>query len=777
MPDRSSDSEIVSRQCSYFSPCPRYVEELLVSEIRAIAPDSEPRATTGGVSFVGRKETGLRMCLWSRLADRVLLELERDRVAGRDDLYALARHVPWERHFSVDETIAVFGHSAHSAFRHSGLPFLVVKDAVCDRFRARTGRRPSVDANAPDIRISLYLTDQKAIVYLDLSGESLHRRGYRTESVAAPLRENTAAAVLTRSGWSAALQRWRADGGRPPLLVDPMCGSGTFAIEAALMATDSAPGLERSHFGFQRWSGYDRATWDTLLEEARERRQDGIARWSDACGRIWASDSDPGAIAAAQANAERAGVSPCIDFGQREFAALKRGALLGKWNEVVDGATAGGPFDSTEDATITEGRPPELFVVTNPPYGIRLDPGRIYPELGKWLARTLTGFSATVLAASREQLRQLGLQAQRVLTFYNGGTEIVAGIVLLNETNRYREPTASRAKPPRTERSVAETDSEGPKAVVNRFKKNRRKLRPLLRSEEIGCYRLYDADIPQYAAAIDVYTAESGAVVAVLQEYAPPSEIAPENAARRLEELRSAVRDYLKVDEERIIVKQRRRQRGADQYEPGRRPEQLSTVVGERGMRFEVRPAGYIDTGLFCEKRDLRATIRSRASGCRFLNLFAYTCTATVAAALGGASATVSVDTSRTYLEWGRRNFRLNRLDDRTNRLVNDDSIHYLESAAERFDLILVDPPTFSNSKSRDRDFEVQRDHGRLISLAAARLTPGGAILFANNYRRFRIDPELEESMAVEDISDELLPPDFARSSRRHHAFVIRRRL
>ncbi len=769
MADRSSNS--------YFSPCPRYVEELLVSEIRAIAPDSEPRATTGGVSFVGTRETGLRICLWTRLADRVLLELERDRVAGRDDLYALARHVPWERHFSVDETIAVFGHSAHSAFRHSGLPFLVVKDAVCDRFRARTGRRPSVDANEPDIRISLYLTDRQAIVYLDLSGESLHRRGYRTESVAAPLRENTAAAVLTRSGWPAALQRWRAEGGRPPLLVDPMCGSGTFAIEAALMATDSAPGLDRSHFGFQRWSGYDGALGDTLLEEARERRRGGIDRWKDACGRIWASDSDPDAIAAAQANAERAGVSPCIDFGQRDFAALKRGALLGMWNEVVDGANdVVGALDSAEETTDAEARGPELFVVTNPPYGIRMDSGRIYAELGTWLARTLTGFSATVLAASRDHLRQLGLQAQRVLTFYNGGTEIVAGIVHLNETNRYREPTASRGKPPRTERSVAGNDSEGSNAVVNRFKKNRRKLRPLLRSEEIGCYRLYDADIPQYAAAIDVYTAESGAVVAVLQEYAPPSEIAPEIAARRLEELRSAVREYLKLDDERVIVKQRRRQRGADQYEAGRRSVARSIIVRERGMRFEVRPAGYIDTGLFCEKRDLRAMIRSRAAGCRFLNLFAYTCTASVAAALGGASATVSVDTSRTYLEWGRRNFQLNRLDDRTNRLVNDDSIRYLESATERFDLILVDPPTFSNSKSRDRDFEVQRDHGRLISLAAARLTPGGAILFANNYRRFRIDPELAESMAVEDVSDSLLPPDFARSRKRNHLFVIRRR-
>lgn len=833
---------------SFFSPCPRYMEELLAAEIRALAPDSSPQPTTGGVAFAGPIETGLRVCLWSRLADRVLLELERDRVAGRDDLYALARHVAWERHFSVDETIAVFGHSAHSAFRHSGLPFLVVKDAVCDRFRARTDRRPSVDTSQPDIRISLYLTERTAIVYLDLAGESLHRRGYRTESVTAPLRENTAAAVLIRSGWLAALERWRAEGGPPPLLVDPMCGSGTIPIEAALMATDSAPGLTRSRFGFESWSGYDRALRDTLLDEARERQSTGIECWRDAGGRIWASDRDPDAVAAAQANADRAGVSRCIEFAQREFAALKRGALLGRWTATVDRAPESSAVtaDSTGYSSETESRDPRLFLVTNPPYGMRLDAGdngsggsdgsgrsdnrgsrigatgggasagrsgpgggasggrgrslggewggrdasggrgsdvepgdpagdtgRIYAALGRWLAQTLTGFSATVLAVSRDQLRQLGLQAERLLTFYNGGTEVVAGVLRLDETNRYRKPTASASTPAGADRTATSSDDEGTRAIINRLRKNRRMLRPLLR-EGIVCYRLYDADIPQYAAAIDVYSDESGGTFAVLQEYAPPPEIPPDIAAGRLEQLRAAAVEYLNIGDERIVLKQRRRQRGTGQYAPDRSTEVPRIVVEERGMRFEVRPAGYIDTGLFCDKRDLRGVIRSRASGCRFLNLFAYTCSASVAAALGGASETVSVDTSRTYLEWGRRNLRLNQLDDRTNRLVNEDSLHYLESTSGQFDLILVDPPTFSNSKSRDRDFDLQRDHSRLISLAAARLARGGTILFANNYRRFRLDSELTENMEIEDLSDELLPPDFARSRKRHHVFDIR---
>ncbi len=771
MTDRSNST--------YFSPCPRYVEELLVSEIRAIAPGSEPRATTGGVSFVGSTETGLRVCLWSRLADRVLLELERDTVSGKDDLYAFARHVPWERHFSVNDTIAVFGHSAHSAFRHSSLPFLVVKDAVCDRFRARTNRRPSVDVHAPDIRISLYLTERTAIASLDLSGEGLHRRGYRTESVAAPLRENTAAAILVRSGWQAALRRWRVNGGPPPLLVDPMCGSGTFPIEAALTAIDSAPGLNRTNFGFRRWIGYDPHMWEALIEEAHDCRSNGLDRWVKAGGRIWASDRDSNAAAAARANAERAGVSACIEFAQRDFAALKRGALLGSWKTAVDRASGDDRRSSDAAGALAraQARGPELFLVTNPPYGIRLggssgastdDPVETYRSFGRWLARTLGGFTATVLAASREQLRHLGLQAQRVLTFYNGGTEIVAGVLQLSEANRYREPAG--------ERPEAGPVTDGPKAIHNRLKKNRKKLRPLLRSGEVGCYRLYDADIPQYAAAIDVYTAESGATVVVLQEYAPPKEIPQEVALRRLEELRLAVRDYLEVSDEQIVVKKRRRQRGSGQYGAEPRSANRSIVVNENGMRFEVRPEGYIDTGLFCEKRELRALIRSRAAKRRFLNLFSYTCTASVAAALGGASMTVSVDTSRTYLDWGMRNYRLNELSDRHNRIVNADSMQYLEQSTEQFDLILVDPPTFSNSKSRDRDFEIQRDHGRLISLAAARLAPGGTIVFANNFRRFRIDAELTESLEVEDVSDALLPVDFTRASKSHHVFVLRRR-
>ncbi|HMW43989.1 MAG TPA: THUMP domain-containing protein, partial [Plasticicumulans sp.] len=261
----------MSADLPFFATAPRGVEPLLAAELAALgaAPVREGR---GGVSFGGPLETAYRVCLWSRTASRVLRLLARVPAADADALYAGVLDLPWEDHLDPDGTLAVdFVAAGRSAIRHTQFGAQRVKDAVCDRLRERCGRRPSVDRAAPDLRINVHASGETADVALDLSGESLHRRGYREDGALAPLKENLAAALLLKAGWPAIVEAGGA-------LLDPMCGSGTFVIEAALIAADRAPGLLRPDWGFFGWCGHDAGLWRLLVLEARERAAAGLAK-------------------------------------------------------------------------------------------------------------------------------------------------------------------------------------------------------------------------------------------------------------------------------------------------------------------------------------------------------------------------------------------------------------------------------------------------------------------------------------------------------------------
>jgi 23S rRNA (guanine2445-N2)-methyltransferase / 23S rRNA (guanine2069-N7)-methyltransferase len=319
--------------------------------------------------------------------------------------------------------------------------------------------------------------------------------------------------------------------------------------------------------------------------------------------------------------------------------------------------------------------------------------------------------------------------------------------------------------------------------VANRLVRTRRHLRKRLEREGIGCWRAYDADLPEYAAAIDVYTAigrddgrDAGGPFPQawlhVQEYAPPPEIDPALARERLRDLVRAASVALEVPRERIALKTRQRGKGGARY--GRMDERGEFLrVQEGGLTFRVNLHDYLDTGLFLDHRPLRQRVRSLAHGRRVLNLFAYTATASVYAAAGGARSTTSVDLSATYLEWAARNFVLNDFGGPSSQLVQADAMAWLRHDRGRYDLIYVDPPTFSNS-SRAQDFDVQRDHPELLALCAARLAPGGLILFSTNLRRFRLDPAVAERFQVEDTSAATVPFDFARNPRIHRCFELR---
>ncbi|TVQ25609.1 MAG: bifunctional 23S rRNA (guanine(2069)-N(7))-methyltransferase RlmK/23S rRNA (guanine(2445)-N(2))-methyltransferase RlmL [Spirochaetaceae bacterium] len=774
----------MTEQFTLFVSCPLFSEALLADELTSISSVRDITPGNSGVRCTATTEDVYRICLWSRLAGRVLLQLAEGLVYNREELYACAAAVTWETHLGPDATIAVAATGSHSAFSHSNMPVLIVKDAIVDRMRTAHGRRPSVDVQHPDMRIAVHLTSIGATLSLDLTGESLHRRGYRTDGVEAPLRENTAASVLIRSGWADAMERLHRGGGLsyPAVCADPMCGSGTLAVEAALMAADRAPNLDREDFGFLRWWGHQGETWDRVRQEARERAAVGRLTFLESGSRIWASDRDSVAVQAARRNAARVGrvarevgeaggdgdvshsvrIADLIEFQEAEFQTLSRSVVLGPLKKQLKGVT---------DAP--------LFLVTNPPYGVRLTPDDpsddasvLYAELGEWMSRSFAGFRATVLAADREQARHLGLRADSVYALYNGGLKIVAAGLTLDRSNRYSPPDSG---PRRKQRQADEDPSTGVPMLVSRLQKNRKRLKTYLREHGVSCYRLYDADIPQHAAAVDVYTDVDGMEYAVVQEYAPPKTVDERAAEERFEELCEAVARVLEIPAAQVFTRTRRRQRGSAQYEPLWNAESEIVVVVEDELLFEVNLTDYLDTGLFMDKRSARELIGGRAAGTRFLNLFAYTCSVSVYAAAGGAKETVSVDRSNTYLDWGARNFGLNGIEDDVHRFIRADAREYLASDCGVFDLMYIDPPSFSNRKGDPEIFDVQRDHYTLLERALSHLSPAGEIYFATNLRGFRLSEELQNIARVEDISAETLPPDFERSFRNHALFRVGR--
>jgi len=697
-----------------FAPAPKALEGLLAEELTALG-GSDVAEKRAGVSFTGTLETAYRICLWSRIANRVLLPLTTFDAADTDALYAGVQTVAWREHLGVSDTLAVDATATRAAIDNTHFASRRVKDAVVDQFRTHTGQRPSVDPKTPDVRINLHLEGERGTVSIDLSGESLHRRGYRLRGASAPLKENLAAAVLAWSGWPEAARAGHS-------FLDPMCGSGTLCIEAALMATDTAPGLLREYFGFLAWRGHDRALWRRLVHEARERRRAGHTRAPTIVG----YDVDKGAVRVAQENVERAGLRGVIHVERRDLVALAPTAALA---------------DS-----------PGL-VVTNPPYGERLganqDLQALYSTLGARLKQGFDGWTAVVMTSDDELGKRLGLRAARRRRVYNG--TIACRLLEL--------PVGGRPQVVSEQRTM----------LVNRLRKRHDHLKKWARRRGIYCYRVYDADLPEYAAAVDLY--EDWVVI---QEYEPPKTVPLARAAQRLQDLLAVVPEVLGVASERVVVKVRHRQRGKSQYGKLARTGQLESVR-EGDHRFLVNLRDYVDTGLFLDGRRIRALIGELAAGRRFLNLFAYTGTATVYAAGGGATGSTSVDMSKTYLEWARQNFQANGLRARVHEVVTADCVEFVARARRKYGLIYLDPPTFSKSKRMVGTLDLQRDHVELLRASARLLEDDGVLLFSCHARKLDIDTGELSELRVEEITARTVDEDFARGRAPHRCWKITR--
>ena len=721
----------------WFGACPKGLEALLLAELETLGATST-RETVAGVYFTGPLAIGYRACLWSRLVNRILRPIARLEAGDADILYSQLKEVQWGELFGPEQSFAIDFSGENRQIRNTQFGAQRSKDAIVDWFVAHGGERPSVARKDPDIRLNIRLSGSQAVLSLDFSGGSLHQRGYRLQAGAAPLKENLAAAILLRADWPGIAARGGA-------LLDPMCGSATLLLEGAMMAADIAPGLARRRFGFERWKGHNETQWQALLADARGRAERGRAA---TLPEIRGYDADPAVIRSAQQNIARMGLEKTVRVSAKSLSELKKPSH------------APMPFG---------------LLVCNPPYGERLGEkaslAYLYRQLGELMAAEFSGWQAALLTSDLDLGKATGLRSHKRYALWNGA--IAAHLLLFDlAANELRTPP-SRAGTGAGGAATAAGEApltEGASMFANRLRKNRKRLANWVKREHISSYRLYDADMPEYAVAVDVY----GEQVHVA-EYQAPKGVDPAAAERRMEEVRAALPQALEVPAAAIAYKQRRRQRGSEQYEKqASRGEFISVTEGR--ARLLVNLHDYLDTGLFLDHRPLRRRLSGEAAGKDFLNLFCYTGAATVHAALGGARSTTSVDLSNTYLGWLRKNLAHNGLDETRNILQRANCLEWLQQADGRYDLVLLDPPSFSNSTAMTGSFDVQRDHPELLRAAMGVLRSDGTLYFSNNRRGFRLDARLLEEFVCEDITGQTLDPDFQRNRRIHCCWLVRHR-
>ncbi|MGR5363246.1 bifunctional 23S rRNA (guanine(2069)-N(7))-methyltransferase RlmK/23S rRNA (guanine(2445)-N(2))-methyltransferase RlmL [Vibrio mediterranei] len=692
------------------------LENLLAQELEQLGLTSV-KPVQAGVKFKASNEQIYRACLWSRYASRFVKVLSEFTCQDDMDLYLAASSINWVNHFHSSKKFIVDFNGTNREIRNSQYGAMKVKDAVVDCFNKKNLPRPNISKDRADVRVHVRLHRDKALIGLDMVGSGLHQRGYRTEAGRAPLRETLAAAIVARSGWTQGQN-----------MLDPMCGSGTLLIEAAMLAANMAPGVKRQSWCFEALEDFEPEVWAEVKSEANVQARRGVKNTDS---RFWGFDNDPKVLRTAKENAKRAGVEELINFE------------LGDASQV------------TKPAGFGEG-----VVVCNPPYGERLgtEPGLIalYTEFGNQLKTQFGGCQASIFSSSDDLLSCLRMRAEKQFKLNNGALQC-------HQKNYSISQRSEDELIGNKDAQVVAPD------FSNRLKKNIGKIGKWAKKEGLDCYRIYDADLPDYNVAVDVYQD-----YLVIQEYAAPKSIPEETAKRRLTDVIRASIKVTGVDTNNVVLKVREKKKGSSQYNK-LAAKSSKLHVDEYGAQLIVNLYDYLDTGLFLDHKITRRKIGEMASNKDFLNLFAYTGSATVHAALGSAKSTTTVDMSNTYLEWAKENMKLNGQVGRQHQYIQADCLQWLEKANGSYDLIFIDPPTFSNSKRMEQSFDVQRDHVTLMTNLKRLLREEGTIVFSNNKRHFKMDLKALEELGLkaENISDKTLPLDFARNKHIHNCWVI----
>jgi 23S rRNA (guanine2445-N2)-methyltransferase / 23S rRNA (guanine2069-N7)-methyltransferase len=498
------------------------------------------------------------------------------------------------------------------------------------------------------------------------------------------------------------------------------------------MVADIAPGLQRQRWGFEKLPAHDARCWEALLADANSRAERGRARQLP---EILGYDADASTLSRAQANIQRAGLAKVVRVTQKPLAELRKPTHL----------------------QLDRG-----LVIVNPPYGERLGEKEslryLYRELGNVLSREFEGWQGAIFTSDKELGLATRLRSHKRYALYNG--TLPSQLLLFNLGTESRRPPLPEGAAAGLSAQDANSSELGENAQMfaNRLRKNQRRLDKWLRREGISCYRLYDADMPEYAVAVDRY----GDFLHVA-EYRAPAGIDPADAQRRLQEVVSALPVATGVAPERIFYKERQRQRGTQQYQKEAAEGELHTVHEGR-VKLLVNFSDYLDTGLFLDHRPLRQRLAAESRGKDFLNLFCYTAAASVHACAGGARSTTSV---------ARKNLALNGYAENSNTLVQADCLLWMTEQEAQYDLILLDPPSFSNSRRMQQTLDIQRDQVQLLRAAMALLRPQGVLYFSNNLRSFALADEVAEFCAVENITRQTLDPDYQRGRSGHQCWKL----
>ena len=691
-----------------YASCPKHLELLLKDELITLGAENVAEKLSG-VLFNASAEVLMRSLLWSRLANRILVLINQIKVNDAKELYDAIYQTDWLDQVNLTpRTLAINFKGVNKELRNTQYSSQVVKDAICDRIREVTNNRPDIVKSNADLSVSVVLKNRQILVYQDISGRSLHLRGYRQSLTAAPLKENLAAAVLIRANWPE-LSKQNHN------LIDPMCGSGTFLTEGYLIACDIAPGLTNPKYCVDSWRYFDEDTWNELLFEAKTRMIAGI---DDFKGQIIGADHHKDSVKITEEHAYQLNAEDKI---QCQYKTFDNFSIPAKNN----------------------------LIVCNPPYGVRLKKNvdATWRQLGQWMADKALGSKAAIMTHAKNQGFLLGFRATKSWKLMNGDLLITLITFDIDSNAKLNAPQGQKHALPETAQMVA-----------NRIKKNLAKLKKWINKEGINCYRVYDADIPEYAVAIDVYNNHVN-----IQEYKAPKTIPEKKTKKRLEDAVLGAQVALNVKNDKVHIKTRQKQASNNQYER-RVVDSADMIVHEQDRKYLVNLEKYLDTGLFLDHRWIRNYIQENSRGKSLLNLFSYTGSVTVAAVMGGATKTTSVDSSKTYLNWAKENFKINRVDLYKHKLIRNDVLEYLSSCSHKFDIVFVDPPTYSNSHSRETDWDVQRDHKQMLLACKRVLSPQGEIIFSNNYRKFVLDADLSDYFSIKDLTKQSVSPDFIKS-------------
>jgi len=718
------------------------LEAVAQRELVALGYDAKI-ISTGRVAFEAGLEAIPRVNIWLRTADRVLLTIARFDCLDFDALFDTTGSLPWERWIDVESEFPVNGRSVRSQLSSVPAVQRTVKKAIVERLMS-AHKTNSLPENGARVIIEASLLDNVCILTIDTSGIGLHKRGYRDYVGEAAMKETLAAGLVLLSVWKPE---------RP--LIDPFCGSGTIPIEAALIGMNIAPGRGRD-FDSAHWPAIPESAWDDADQEAADLARETLPVT------IHASDISDEALGLARRHAHAAGVERAIHFSKRAFADLASKAEYG-------------------------------CTISNPPYGVRLGETEPVEELYRMMPRvlrTLPTWSHHILTAYPNFERLLGQEASRRRKLFNAQIECTYYTFLgprppdgttfeaaISETDaerpaEYREeesfvppkPAPTPAFGGLRERDVRELDD-----FEGRLAKRARHLRRWP-DRGIFCYRLYERDCPDVPLVIDRYED-----YAHIFEHERGHSRTPAQHADWCDEVVARTAKVLEIPEAHVHMKDRPRQRGLTQHER-MADEGVKIVAREGGLKFEVNLTDYADTGLFLDHRITRGMVRDLSAGKRLLNLFCYTGSFSVYSASGGAASTTSVDLSNTYLEWASRNLSINNFFGDKHKVVRSDVLEFLREhkPGTHYDIAVIDPPTFSNSKSTEQDFEVQTAHVELITRTASLMSPGSTIFFSNNFRQFKLDQAALEKagLRVREISRQTVPEDF-RNERIHRCWKI----